>query len=216
MIAHGRLDCREEDGRCRAVFQQACRLLGSGANCRFRERPLRIEPVGSIAVARTAAFGALQPMACHWIEYQFEPFGYTADGTRYSKGKIDIGVLFDWERERYLAYECKRLNVIHVSGRRSLATVYVTQDMMRFMTEQYAQHLRIGCMLGYVLDGDIAFAKARLNSAIIFHDTLHGGGGTRRRPDRGHRPRPDRGTWQGAAHRGRSASIHPSMGEIHI
>src|SRR6202030_4676003 len=35
----------------------------------------------------------------------------------------------------------------------------------------------------------------------VFHDTLHGGGRTRRRPDRGHRPRPDRGTWhrRGAA-----------------
>src|SRR5271166_3471984 len=28
----------------------------------------------------------------------------------------------------------------------------------------------------------------------VFHDPLHGGGGARRRPDRGHRPRPDRGT----------------------
>lgn len=46
---------------------------------------------------------------CHWVEYQFEPFGLAADGSKYSKGIIDIAILFDWDRERYLAYECKRL-----------------------------------------------------------------------------------------------------------
>lgn len=106
---------------------------------------------------------------CLWVEYQFEPFGLGADGSKYSKGKIDIGVLFDWERERYLAYECKRLNVIHAGSRSSLATAYVTQGMMRFITEQYAEQLPVGCMLGYVLDGDITFAKSRLDDAISSH-----------------------------------------------
>lgn len=76
---------------------------------------------------------------CHWVEYQFEPFGLAADGSKYSKGIIDIAVLFDWERDRYLAYECKRLNVVNSGSRSSLATVYVSQGMMRFMTEQYAE-----------------------------------------------------------------------------
>ena len=39
---------------------------------------------------------------CHWVEYQFEPFGLATDGSKYSKGIIDIAVLFDWDRERYL------------------------------------------------------------------------------------------------------------------
>lgn len=106
---------------------------------------------------------------CHWVEYQFEPFGLAADGSKYSKGIIDIAVLFDWERERYLAYECKRLNVINGGSRSSLATLYVTQGMMRFLTEQYAEHLPVGCMLGYVLDGDVSFAKARVASVIRSH-----------------------------------------------
>ncbi|MBG58774.1 MAG: hypothetical protein CMK46_10900 [Porticoccus sp.] len=109
---------------------------------------------------------------CHWVEYQYEPFGLAADGSKYSKGIIDIAVLFDWERERYLAYECKRLNIINSGSRSSLATVYVTQGMMRFMTEQYAEHLPVGCMLGYVLDGDISFAKGRLTRAITSHVPL--------------------------------------------
>lgn len=109
---------------------------------------------------------------CHWVEYQFEPFGHTADGLKYSKGIIDIAVLFDWERDRYLAYECKRLNVINDGSRSSLATVYVTQGMMRFLTEQYAEQLPVGCMLGYVLDGDVPFAKARLADAICSHIPL--------------------------------------------
>lgn len=109
---------------------------------------------------------------CHWVEYQFEPFGLAADGSKYSKGIIDIAVLFDWERERYLAYECKRLNVINGRNRSSLATVYVTQGMMRFLTEQYAERLPVGCMIGYVLDGDVPFARSRIAHAIGGHVPL--------------------------------------------
>jgi hypothetical protein len=106
---------------------------------------------------------------CHSIEYQYEPFGLAADGSRYSKGKIDLAALFDWERGRYLAYECKRLNVTTTGSRSSLATAYVQRGMMRFITEQYAQDLPLGCMLGYVMDGDFAFATRRLETAIRGH-----------------------------------------------
>jgi hypothetical protein len=103
---------------------------------------------------------------CHWVEYQFEPFGTDASGTKFSKGIIDLAVLLDWERERYLAYECKRLNVTSKNGRSSLATDYVADGMMRFITEQYAESFPIGCMLGYVIDGDCAFAMKQLDAAI--------------------------------------------------
>ena len=39
----------------------------------------------------------------HWLEFQYEPFGFTADGMAYSKGRIDMALLVDRERERYLA-----------------------------------------------------------------------------------------------------------------
>jgi hypothetical protein len=109
---------------------------------------------------------------CHWVEFQFEPFGTAPGGAKFSKGKIDIGVLLDWERERYLAYECKRLNVVYSGGRSSLATNYVTEGMMRFLTEQYAEGLPVGCMLGYVMDGDISFAMSQLANAISSHPPL--------------------------------------------
>lgn len=72
---------------------------------------------------------------CYFVIYQHEPFGTHPGGAKFSKGKIDVAVLLDQERERYLAYECKRLNVIHREIRGSLATRYVKDGMMRFLTE---------------------------------------------------------------------------------
>jgi hypothetical protein len=109
---------------------------------------------------------------CHWVEYQFEPFGTTPSGAKFSKGKIDIAVLLDWERERYIAYECKRLNVVSGGRRVSLAMLYVKEGMMRFMIEKYAEALPVGCMLGYVLDGDIAFALRQVTRAITSYRPL--------------------------------------------
>ena len=103
---------------------------------------------------------------CHWIEYQFEPFGVDHKGVRYSKGIVDLTVLLDWDRETYLPYECKRLNVVNQGRRSSLATPYVTDGLMRFVTEQYAEGLPVGCMLGYVMDGDLAFALQQVRSAV--------------------------------------------------
>lgn len=102
----------------------------------------------------------------HHLEYQYEPFGYTAEGLAYSKGKIDMALLVDQERERYLAYECKRLNVVSKGTTRSLATPYVLDGMSRFIIEQYAADLPVGCMLGYVMDGRLNTAQAKVRRAI--------------------------------------------------
>lgn len=110
---------------------------------------------------------------CHWVEFQYEPFGTSPTDLKFSKGKIDLAVLLDWERERYLAYECKRLNASYSGGRHSLATQYVKDGMMRFMTEQYAEGLPVAGMLGYVLDGDIAFAIGQITSATQSHPALN-------------------------------------------
>lgn len=115
---------------------------------------------------------------CYWIEYQFEPFGTNTSGAKFSKGKIDVAVFLDRERDRYLAYECKRLNVVHSGKRSSLATEYVVNGMMRFLTEQYAEQLPTGCMLGYVMDGDMGFASAQLTAAIKAHAPLKQNGTT--------------------------------------
>jgi hypothetical protein len=115
---------------------------------------------------------------CYFIIYQHEPFGTHPSGTKFSKGKIDVAVLLDQERERYVAYECKRLNVVHKGTRGSLATRYVKDGMMRFLTEQYAEGLPVGCMIGYVMDGDLPFALTQVTGAIDAHKTplgnIHG------------------------------------------
>ena len=102
----------------------------------------------------------------HHLEYHYEPFGYTPDGRAFSKGEIDMAVLLDQERDRYLAYECKRLNVPREDGLRSLATEYVRDGVRRFVTEKYAVGLPVGCMLGYVLDGNAPDARTKVFAAI--------------------------------------------------
>jgi hypothetical protein len=77
-----------------------------------------------------------------------------------------MAVLLDQERERYLAYECKRLNVVSNGKKSSLATPYVADGLSRFISEQYAEKLPVGCMLGYVLDGDLSGAQSKIYAAI--------------------------------------------------
>lgn len=102
----------------------------------------------------------------HWVEYQYEPVGHSAQGTAYSKGRIDMAVFLDQDRDRYLAYECKRLNVRRGNSRRSLAGSYVNDGISRFVSGQYSGNLPVGCMLGYVLDGDLAYAEKRVRAKI--------------------------------------------------
>ena len=105
----------------------------------------------------------------HHLAYQHEPFGYRDDGRAYSKGKIDMALLLDQERERYLAYECKRLNVVRNGATRSRATPYVLEGVARFVKEQYAADLPLGCMLGYVMDGNVNTARTKVRAAITSH-----------------------------------------------
>ena len=103
----------------------------------------------------------------HWIEFQYEPLGHTSTGAAYSKGRIDMAVFLNQDRDRYLAYECKRLNERRGDGRRSLAGRYVKDGLSRFVSGQYSENLPVGCMLGYVLDGDLAFADRSVRAKIL-------------------------------------------------
>ena len=102
----------------------------------------------------------------HHVEYHYEPFGYTSEGRAFSRGEVDMALLLNQERDRYLAYECKRLNVPRNGGTRSLATEYVTEGVRRFVIEKYAAGLPVGCMLGYVLDGDALGGRTKVLAAI--------------------------------------------------
>ena len=84
-----------------------------------------------------------------------------------NKGILDMALFLDQDHERYIAYECKRLNVISKKGvRSSLAGTYVDDGLMRYVTAQYAESLPFGCMIGFVMDGDTSFAIQQLASAV--------------------------------------------------
>ncbi|WP_051309805.1 hypothetical protein [Desulfogranum japonicum] len=101
-----------------------------------------------------------------YLEYQYYSFKETETGAITDTGRIDFVLVLDNDRSVYVAYECKRLNVVRSSGRLSQATDYVDEGIMRFVTEQYSESLPFACMLGYVMDGDVKFAKTQVYRTI--------------------------------------------------
>ena len=118
--------------------------------------------------------------ALFYCDYQFVPIEWRCDGSLTRNRFIDIAVIVPNDRRsNYLAYECKKLNVRHKGKRRSQAGTYVGQPaaseaqssrspdgMMRFVTGKYAAGLPVACMIGYVMDGDLSFAYARIKAMI--------------------------------------------------
>ena len=66
----------------------------------------------------------------------------------------------------YFCLECKRLNVTIAGVKRPGGSDYVTHGMARFVNGQYANAVRHGGMLGYVLDGDVAGAITNVESNV--------------------------------------------------
>lgn len=97
---------------------------------------------------------------------QFELLEEQRAGDVVPKGYIDIVVIIDEDPDCYVAFECKRLNVAGKRSRASLAGLYVKKGMLRYIRAQYAKDLPMGCMLGYVMDGDVGFAKKKIRAAI--------------------------------------------------
>ena len=100
------------------------------------------------------------------MAYQFAPFGKNDKGEPHVKGYIDFALLLDRSRILYLAYECKRLNVAIRGGMESLTGKYVKDGVMRYISERYGENLSFGCMLGYVMNGDIEIEKEKVGKAI--------------------------------------------------
>jgi hypothetical protein len=91
-----------------------------------------------------------------FVESQLELLPPDLKGDVTAKGYLDIAILFfTASRKVYLAFECKRLNISDARGnRKSLATEYVLEGMLRFVRAQYAKSFPVGAMIGYVIDGD--------------------------------------------------------------
>lgn len=85
-----------------------------------------------------------------------------------TKGILDMALFIDQDHNRYIAYECKRLNIVDQSGKRtgSLAGAYVEEGVVRYATAKYSETIPYGCMIGYVMDGDKEFAFRQLFSAL--------------------------------------------------
>jgi hypothetical protein len=148
------------------------RILLAWAHCKTVLSGQALEDTITIQLVAWLGRDTVTRQMCY-MENQYPPFGIAPDGSFYSKGFIDMAAILDQDRETYLAYECKRLNVVYPTGRQSLATAYVQEGMMRFVTEQYAEGLPFGSMLGYVLDGDVPFARQQVNAAMAVHPPLN-------------------------------------------
>jgi hypothetical protein len=85
------------------------------------------------------------------------------------KGRVDIRFVyaFNCREDVYFAFECKRLHVPAGKSHKSLATEYVKEGMMRFVTGQYASKLRHGGMIGYVMSGDIKKAVEKVKKSVV-------------------------------------------------
>lgn len=94
------------------------------------------------------------------------------EGDVTAKGYIDMAVVLGSDADCYVAFECKRLNVNFDSGYDSLAGQYIEKGMMRYISAQYALELPLGAMIGYVLDGDLVSAEARIFAAIARRNAM--------------------------------------------
>ena len=82
-------------------------------------------------------------------------------------GRIDLCWFHGYHDQTYIAFECKRLNVSFLSGKRSLAADYVGEKGMGcFLSGKYSAGHGHGGMLGYVMDGKVSDAQNSVKSAI--------------------------------------------------
>ena len=111
-----------------------------------------------------------------YYDFQYPPVRLTAAGQVVGhRLKIDLAAVVDQDGSRYIAYECKKLNVRRADGRRrSEAGTYIEDGMMRFVTGDYARDLPVGCMLGYVMDGDLSWAWAQVRTTMKSQTSILG------------------------------------------
>ena len=82
-------------------------------------------------------------------------------------GRLDIAFNLLAPREDiYFCLEAKRLNVVKDGAHRSYASEYVTLGMLRFVSGKYSKTVRHGGMIGYVLDGNVSQAIAKVATNI--------------------------------------------------
>ena len=95
-------------------------------------------------------------------------------GSGSESGRIDIAFLpFVPSDEVYFCLECKRINVPTRNRVRPYFAEYVRLGMFRFVSGQYANVVRNGGMLAFVLNGDVTSAITGIESNIKrLHESL--------------------------------------------
>jgi hypothetical protein len=66
----------------------------------------------------------------------------------------------------YFVFECKRLNVVRGERRIPNSSAY-TAGMFCFVSQKYGAGHPCGGMIGYVMDGDVASARAAVEARIV-------------------------------------------------
>jgi hypothetical protein len=100
------------------------------------------------------------------IETQKRILNYRGIGDIGVRGYIDFVLFFRKNLDRYLAYECKMLNVTKKQFS-SRAGRYVDDGVRRFSSAQYVEEQPVGVMLGYVRDGNVQSAANSVVSALM-------------------------------------------------
>ena len=104
--------------------------------------------------------------AIYSIHAPFPATNKDAKGLIVERGLIDFAIVLIEDYEQYLACECKRLNVLYGTKLYSMAGKYIEKGVMRFISRKYSDEQPIGCMLGYVMDGNIDSAKESIWTAF--------------------------------------------------
>lgn len=81
-------------------------------------------------------------------------------------GRIDIKFTAGYRNDVYFGLECKKLNVLFRSGKKTLAREYVVDGMMRYVQGKYAQRLLHSGMVGYVMDGECNEAAKCVHAVV--------------------------------------------------
>lgn len=100
------------------------------------------------------------PDASFRVEGQYQVNPATDD-----TGRVDIAVIYGGHEGLYLAYECKWLE--KKSQERDLAKKYLGKEGLgRFLSGKYGYDMPFGCMIGYVVTGDLTVALNRISDII--------------------------------------------------
>ena len=137
------------------------------------ERPVQDERESNISRCLYSALVNAKDRSQHPFRISYEDVEVDTDLAKVT-GRKDIVFHPSTEETIYFCLECKRLNVESAGKLKSLADEYVKNGMQRFVTGQYAQAVRHGGMLGYVLDGDVQRAMSNVENCIRLHSEALG------------------------------------------